>query len=498
LIRRLLLLAGTALLVAFASGPGHAISGSGIVAKYNALRVANGFPAGIVEDSDWSRKCALHNHYAALNGNDTPNPHQETPGKPGYTADGDWAARNGLLGGSAIWYDVWQEELLPFAAAPFHMAAIMNPRATRMGAADTESSVCVGVSAEPARARPAADTLYSYPGNGQSIQWAINTGGEYPYSPNRLAGLPDDLVTGPNIIVFWDGPAGVSQLTRLVGATLAGPSGAVAIKTVGRDQGSFVAPSSGFIIPVKPLAPGTSYQGTATFADDAGARRFTGSFSFTTTPYVPTARLVRFDRPARVPPENKPYLNLVVHNAFPLQYAGASCTIRANYSNGNRVPTSQRAPCRTNPFSIPKAPAGGSVKITVDVAPFTVGDVKYPGATVSKVYAGPAVSTVVGHIGYSRSFSYRRIARAGFPVSVQLAQAGSRVGVLLRNGKAIYGASELMKATAASRVTLRVHVSPALGSLVQRTGRAALTLDVRVFPPAESQVDVLKRVTFTR
>jgi hypothetical protein len=495
LIRKLIFAAAIAATVAAASGPGHAISGSGIVAKYNALRTANGFPAGIVEDADWSRKCALHNHYAAFNGNDSPNPHQETPGKPAYTADGDWAARNGLLAGSSVWYDAWKEELLPFATAPFHMAAILAPGVTRMGAADTEQHVCVGASGEPARARPATDTLYSYPGNGQSAEWAVNTGGEYPYSPNRLAGLPENIVTGPNIIVFWNGAA--SPLTRLISATLAGPSGPVAVKIVGRDQGSFVAPSSGFIIPVKPLAPGTSYQGTATFSNDSGTRLFKDLFSFSTTPYVPTSRLVRFESPAGVPQENKPFLNLVVHTGFPLQYAGASCTIRADYSNGNRV-APQRGGCATNPYSIPKAPAGGSVKITVNVAPFSVGDVKYPGATVSRVYAGPAVSTVVGRIGYASAYSYRRIAAAGFPVSVQLAQAGSRVGILLRDGKAIYGSSQLVSAKAAGRVVLRVHVSPAVGSLVQRKGRATLTLDVRVYPRGQASVDVLKRVTFTR
>jgi hypothetical protein len=495
-IRRLVFAAGIAVLVSVASGPGHAISGSGIVAKYNALRAANGFPTGIVEDSDWSRKCALHNHYAALNGNDSPNPHQETAGKPGYTADGDWAARNGLLAGSSVWYDAWNEELLPFATAPFHMAAIMAPSVARMGAADTEQHICIGASGEPARARPATDTLYSYPGNGQSAEWAVNTGGEYPYSPNRLAGLPDSIVTGPNIIVFWNGPA-ASPLTRLVGATLTGPSGQVPVKTVGRDQGSFVAPSSGFVIPVKPLAPGTSYQGTATFSNDSATRSFKDSFSFRTTPQVPTSRLVRFETPAGVPPENKPFLNVVVHTAFPLMYAGRSCTIRADYSNGNRIKPQQGA-CVTSPYSIPKAPAGGSVKITFTVAPFTVGDVKYPGATVSRVYAGPAVSTVVGRIGYASTYSYRQIAAAGFPVTVQLAQAGSRVGILLRDGKAIYGSSRLVTAKAAGRVVLRVRVSGAVGSLVQRKGRATLTLDVRVYPRGQAPVDVLKRVTFTR
>jgi hypothetical protein len=54
LLRGVIFAAAIAAAVAIASGPGHAISGSGIVAEYNALRSANGFPAGIVEEADWS------------------------------------------------------------------------------------------------------------------------------------------------------------------------------------------------------------------------------------------------------------------------------------------------------------------------------------------------------------------------------------------------------------------------------------------------------------
>jgi hypothetical protein len=178
-------------------------------------------------------------------------------------------------------------------------------------------------------------------------------------------------------------------------------------------------------------------------------------------------------------------------------YAGRSCTISADYSTGDRVPP-ETGPCRTNPFSIRRAPAGGSVKITVHVAAFTVGDVKYPAATVSKVCAGPALSTVVGHIGYPSTISYSRIDRSGFPVSVELPQARSHVGILLLEGKYLAGGANYVLNKAAGRVTLHVLVSPALGALVRQKGRVTLTLDVRVYPPGQAKVDVLKHVTFTR
>jgi hypothetical protein len=83
-------------------------------------------------------------------------------------------------------------------------------------------------------------------------------------------------------------------------------------------------------------------------------------------------------------------------------------------------------------------------------------------------------------------------------VNVQLPQKGSRVGALLLEAKSAYGASQLASAKTAGPVALRLRVSPALVSLVQRKGRATLTLLVRVFPPGQSKVDVLKRGTITR
>ncbi len=61
----------------------------------NALRAANGLPAGIVENPAWSAGCALHMSYLALNDFEG-DWHTESPSRPGYT-DGR-RGRRGQLG----------------------------------------------------------------------------------------------------------------------------------------------------------------------------------------------------------------------------------------------------------------------------------------------------------------------------------------------------------------------------------------------------------------
>ena len=70
---------------AAATVPAVAATPAEIVASLNAQRATNGIPADIVERSDWSESCRLHNEYQRLNGTLT---HSEDPGLPGYTEDG--------------------------------------------------------------------------------------------------------------------------------------------------------------------------------------------------------------------------------------------------------------------------------------------------------------------------------------------------------------------------------------------------------------------------
>jgi hypothetical protein len=62
---------------------------------------------------------------------------------------------------------------------------------------------------------------------------------------------------------------------RITGATLTGPRGPVALRTVDRTNptvGPYLPSGSGFIIPVEPLDPGTTYRASVSFGDGQAQR----------------------------------------------------------------------------------------------------------------------------------------------------------------------------------------------------------------------------------
>ena len=68
-----------------------AVTPGQIVAKLNAQRVATGIPGGIAFNAQWTTGCEHHVRYEELNGITWT--HQETPGKPGFTKDGQARGR---------------------------------------------------------------------------------------------------------------------------------------------------------------------------------------------------------------------------------------------------------------------------------------------------------------------------------------------------------------------------------------------------------------------
>src|SRR4051794_19026214 len=95
--------------------PAHAdLTGPAIVGFLNAQREAHGIPSGIVEDAGLSDGCAKHDQWSIRNNKLQ---HFEEPLSPGYTAEGDAAARTSVLyrGGSD-----WSPSNNPFETAPIH------------------------------------------------------------------------------------------------------------------------------------------------------------------------------------------------------------------------------------------------------------------------------------------------------------------------------------------------------------------------------------------
>lgn len=72
-------------LSAFLAAAGRSgLAGSSALSVLNAERARLGIPGSIVENAEWSRRCALHNHYLALNDDFG---HDESPANPGYTPE---------------------------------------------------------------------------------------------------------------------------------------------------------------------------------------------------------------------------------------------------------------------------------------------------------------------------------------------------------------------------------------------------------------------------
>jgi hypothetical protein len=246
--------------LALAPGGAGAAGAAGTIAELNAQRGANGIPAGITEDPILSADCADHDHYMAVNHMLT---HFEIPGTPGYTTGGDYAGRNAVLAQGADWTNG-----NPYEHAPLHLDQLLAPRLSVLGSTDAEGFSCTTTFPGWTRPDPVALTVYSYPGPGATI-YPSEVARELPWTPGQLVGIPQPVRTGPNIVVLVDAPGQSPKINpaTLTNATLTGPSGPVEVKTVdgttaipgGSTLGQYISPG-GFIIPVNPLAPGTTYE----------------------------------------------------------------------------------------------------------------------------------------------------------------------------------------------------------------------------------------------
>lgn len=223
------------------------VAGSGLLATasladplddLNALRAANGLPAGIVENPAWSAGCALHMKYLALN-DFAGDWHTESPSRPGYTAAGLAAAGSSVLSSApSVGLETnWED-------APFHFAQLLAPRLSVTGYADG----CMYTWPGYLRAEPAELRLYTYPGDG-----AQSTTSPYLY-----------------VLGFGGGTTGAT----LSEATLTGPGGAVPVHSVDNHTPGVegLLPPGGIVIPDAPLEYGGVYTAQVTFTSDAGLR----------------------------------------------------------------------------------------------------------------------------------------------------------------------------------------------------------------------------------
>jgi hypothetical protein len=243
----------------------------------NAQRTANGIPAGITENPQWSADCAAHNDYERQNGGGLV--HGEEMGKPGYTTGGDDASNGGVLASGSSWSGG-----NPWETAPVHLMQLLAPRLKSSGVADGGGYVCqttwLGMDYGTG---PAANVVSTYPGDGATNWRGSEVAAEGPFTPGDKLGLPQPTRTGPYIYALLDGPGQVFNLrskANLTTATLTGPSGDVPLKTLdstNAELGPYMVPGA-YLIPVSPLADG-KYTGNVTFTVDGAPVSRTWSFT---------------------------------------------------------------------------------------------------------------------------------------------------------------------------------------------------------------------------
>ncbi len=235
------------------------------VAWLNAKRAANGIPANIAINPDWSARCEQHNQYMRVTNTIG---HGQDPTSPAYTAGGDWAGRNSVLASGAVWSAtnfIWE-------AAPLHLAQLLAPQLNQVGIADDNRFVCMTTWPGYTRPTPATKRVVTYPGNGTSIYPSITTE-EWPTTPARALGLSD--TTGPHLYVYqWgpdlvgDNPDGSPLAIR--SASVTGPSGPVDLRWVDQANptvGQYLPSAAAILIPVAPLERDATYLARATFTN---------------------------------------------------------------------------------------------------------------------------------------------------------------------------------------------------------------------------------------
>lgn len=484
-----------------------AASPATILSDYNALRTANGIPGDLVLDSAASAKCALHNHYAALNGNDYPNPHQETPGKPGYTTGGDWAARHSeLTGGSGLVsaFTPFQRHRpywsAPFLNAPFHLMGLLNPANTTLWGADTERGLCIGEGG--ARPAPSSDTLYSFPGTGTSVPWAQSVRNEYPTSPVVVAGFPDGTLTGPVLMAYWRGPSdsGNPPLEILSAATLSGPNGRVATDIVSTPQSALVPSGAGFVIPISPLRPGAHYVASVTFSTGLGAfppRTWSKTFSFTAAGPPAASSLVHIVSV----PQPRHRLTFAMTADFPA--AGEPATLHLASSNPllhiSAVRGNLPGNGATNVYPLASPEPGGWLRLSLAVPAYSVGGVHMPAVTVSKTVKGPPLKTLIVGLHPRHSYTTRAVSGGGIKLSLRVKQRGTRLQAALKQGRRLYAVSPLVKVGRSGRVKLVLRAPASLLNLaLGGHPRTRLTLGLLVAVPRMQEFEIDRRVTITR
>jgi len=251
----------------------------------NVYRVQSGL-APVTEVPEWSAGAVNHSCWMMLN----TIAHDEAPGTPGYTVDGDAAGNNGNVAVSSSSSASARSHVDLWMSGPFHAIGILRSslRQTGYGRCTSPPNPTKGTWRSAGtldvirgldRAAPRPSSPVVFPGDGATTSMTRFVA-ESP-DPRTFCGWAGRSVGLPLIALM---PAAVSGAT----ATLTGPSGPVStcVLTRGNTSGTAQAILGGddavVVVPTDPLVAGT-YK--VSVASDGG----TADWSFTVDPTAPLA-----------------------------------------------------------------------------------------------------------------------------------------------------------------------------------------------------------------
>src|SRR4051812_41722561 len=330
------------------------------LSELNALRAANGLPAGVAENPGWSAGCAAHMNYLQLNGY-AGDWHTEVRGRPGYTDAGKQAAGSAVLSNApSVGLDPdWQ-------SSPFHFAQLLAPKLSVSGAAPG----CIYTWPGYQRPEPAATVLYPYPGEG-----VVGATSPYLYALAFGGGVGEGTLSDASI-VGPDGPVGVTVIDD---------------HTPGAEG---YLPPGGVLAPATPLQDDSTYSAQVTFTSDAGVRA-SRHWSFSTGEVgAAIEQAPGGDDPVGTagvpfPSGRTPRMTLTPRPGD----GGAPAPIAAQGNALGRTVrvTLQRTGCRCRPtkrtFRLTRSgrrfqSRGRPVRVTVSLRAFFAGDIPYRGLTL--------------------------------------------------------------------------------------------------------------------
>lgn len=307
--RALAVLLGLAALVLGMAVPAAAETPTPIPPNAHWLDVVNYYRAmaylpPVREDPALSRGAGLHSCYMLLNDIS----HDEVPGRPGYTPEGDEAGNKGNVAVSTVYGDPDRKHIELWMTGPFHAIGILRHQLRTVGYGrcdrqDTRwrsgATLNVISGADWSAPRPPFPILW--PGNGTTT------------SLNRfVTEFPD-----PMKMCGWTAPAGLPVIALLpyapsnVSGSMSGPSGNLQVCVL--HAGNVSDPTAGailrgdnavIVIPRQPLSPGLHRVSVQTAAGPV-------NWSFTVDPNVASGASTPTPTPTPTPAPPAPTTSVI-------------------------------------------------------------------------------------------------------------------------------------------------------------------------------------------